>query len=199
MLPNHARLVCLGDVKQPQCPSQAGPPWLAGCPVWGGCGDYFRAEIFKVPSTNSRGARLALPEVFRSEVCQGFDYQAVCRVLLEHGCLAPDANRPFDCRPRLPGMGLASCYRITPALFALGCEATTVPQPGRRGRHGLWAARCGADAETISALKFSKFQAPIAGAPGWQGRPAGCDTCGLWPVPATPTPYRFFLHSMGKG
>jgi len=60
-----------------------------------------------------------LPEVFRSEVCQGFDYQAVCRVLLEHGCLAPDANRPFDCRPRLPGMGLASCYRITPALFAL--------------------------------------------------------------------------------
>ena len=29
------------------------------------------------------------------------------------------------------------------------------------------AARCGADAETISALKFSKFQAPIAGAPGW--------------------------------
>lgn len=60
-----------------------------------------------------------LPEVFRSEVCQGFDYQAVCRVLLEHGCLVPDANRPFDCRPRLPGMGLASCYRIPPALFAL--------------------------------------------------------------------------------
>lgn len=60
-----------------------------------------------------------LPEVFRSEVCQGFDYQAVCRVLLEHGCLVPDANRPFDCRPRLPGMGLASCYRIPSALFAL--------------------------------------------------------------------------------
>ncbi len=60
-----------------------------------------------------------LPEVFRAEVCQGFDYQAVCRVLLEHGCLVPDGNRPFDCRPRLPGMGLASCYRIPPALFAL--------------------------------------------------------------------------------
>lgn len=58
-------------------------------------------------------------EVFRSEVCQGFDYQAVCRVLLEHGCLIPEAGRPFDCKPRLPGMGNARCYRISPALFEL--------------------------------------------------------------------------------
>lgn len=60
-----------------------------------------------------------LPEVFRAEVCKGFDYQAVARVLLDHGCLAPDANRPFDCRPRLPGLGLTSCYRIPAAIFAL--------------------------------------------------------------------------------
>ena len=58
-------------------------------------------------------------EVFRSEVCQGFDYQAVCRVLLEHGCLIPEAGRPFDCKPRLPGMGNTRCYRISPALFEL--------------------------------------------------------------------------------
>jgi putative DNA primase/helicase len=58
-------------------------------------------------------------EVFRSEVCQGFDYQAVCRVLLEHQCLIPEAGRPFDCKPRLPGMGNARCYRIAPALFEL--------------------------------------------------------------------------------
>ncbi len=60
-----------------------------------------------------------LPEVFRAEVCQGFDYQAVCRVLLDHGCLAPDSGRPFDCRARLPGMGNAKCYRITPTIFDL--------------------------------------------------------------------------------
>lgn len=59
------------------------------------------------------------PEKFRSEICEGFDYQAVCRVLLEHGCLAPDKGRSFDCRVRLPGIGLASCYRITPAIFGL--------------------------------------------------------------------------------
>ena len=60
-----------------------------------------------------------LPEVFRAEVCRGFDYRAVCKVLLEHGCLLPDSNRPFDCRPRLPGLGLTSCYRIPAAIFAL--------------------------------------------------------------------------------
>ena len=60
-----------------------------------------------------------LPEVFRAEVCQGFDYQTVCKVLLKHKCLLPDSNRPFDCRPRLPGLGLTSCYRIPSAIFAL--------------------------------------------------------------------------------
>jgi putative DNA primase/helicase len=58
-------------------------------------------------------------ETFRSEVCQGLDYQAVCRVLLEHGCLIPDSGRSFDCRPRLPGVGHASCYRIPPKIFDL--------------------------------------------------------------------------------
>ncbi|CAG9932429.1 Toprim domain-containing protein [Candidatus Nitrotoga arctica] len=62
-----------------------------------------------------------LAETFRAEVCQGFDYQAVCRVLLDHGCLSPDKGRPFDCRPRLPGVGPATCYRITPAIFDLEC------------------------------------------------------------------------------
>ena len=60
-----------------------------------------------------------LAETFRSEICQGLDYQAVSRVLLEHGCLAPDKSRPFDCKARLPGIGSAYCYRITPAIFEL--------------------------------------------------------------------------------
>jgi putative DNA primase/helicase len=58
-------------------------------------------------------------ESFRAEVCQGFDYQTVCRVLLDRGCLKPDANRSFDTRARLPGTGLTWCYRIPPAIFDL--------------------------------------------------------------------------------
>jgi putative DNA primase/helicase len=60
-----------------------------------------------------------LAETFKAEVCQGFEYLAVCRVLLEHGCLVPDKGRPFDAKPRLPGLGLTRCYRIPPAIFAL--------------------------------------------------------------------------------
>ena len=60
-----------------------------------------------------------LAETFRAEVCQGFDYKAVCRVLVENGCLTPDSGRPFDCRPRLPGVGPATCYRVTPEIFNL--------------------------------------------------------------------------------
>lgn len=60
-----------------------------------------------------------LAETFRAEVCAGFDYQAVCRVLLDHGCLVPDKGRTFDAKPRLPGIGLARCYRIPPAIFGL--------------------------------------------------------------------------------
>ena len=60
-----------------------------------------------------------LAETLRGEVCQGFEYKAVASVLLNHGCLAPDKGRSFDCKPRLPGLGLSWCYRITPAIFEL--------------------------------------------------------------------------------
>lgn len=58
-----------------------------------------------------------LPETFKSEVCQGFDPAAVCRVLLEHGALVVGDRGHFDKRMRLPGVGNARCYHITPALM----------------------------------------------------------------------------------
>jgi len=60
-----------------------------------------------------------LREVFTNEVCAGFDPRAVAAVLLDHGCLVPDKGRRYDCKPRLPGIGLAWCYRIPPAIFEL--------------------------------------------------------------------------------
>jgi putative DNA primase/helicase len=59
-----------------------------------------------------------LPEVFRSEVCNGFDYQAVARVLRDHECLLADKGR-FDCSARLPGLGPSKAYRIPPKIFEL--------------------------------------------------------------------------------
>ena len=60
-----------------------------------------------------------LAETFRAEVCQGFDYKAVCKVLLDHGCLMPDKSRSFDTRVTIPGIGKSWCYRIPPAIFEL--------------------------------------------------------------------------------
>lgn len=59
-----------------------------------------------------------LPEVFRAELCQGFDVEAVCRVLLAHDCLVAEGGR-HTVSARLPGMGNARCYRIPPAIFAV--------------------------------------------------------------------------------
>lgn len=60
-----------------------------------------------------------LSEVFKSELCQGFDPHAVARVLVAHECLIPDKGRAFDCKPRLPGMGSTRCYRIPARIFDL--------------------------------------------------------------------------------
>lgn len=62
-----------------------------------------------------------LPECFRTEICSGFDYKAVARVLVDSGCLKVDKGRAFDAKHRLPGMGKnpVSCYVITPEIFAL--------------------------------------------------------------------------------
>ncbi len=58
-----------------------------------------------------------LTETFRAEVCAGFDPKAVLRILRDRGDLVPDKGRPFDCRARLPGLGLTTCYRIKSTIF----------------------------------------------------------------------------------
>lgn len=56
-------------------------------------------------------------ESFRGEVCAGFDYRSVLRVLREREHLVPDKGRPFDCKPRLPGMGPTVCYRVSSSIL----------------------------------------------------------------------------------
>ena len=60
-----------------------------------------------------------LAEPFQSEVCQGFDHKAVARVLQEHGCLIVKEPGRYSIKTKLPGIGPARCYCITPALFGL--------------------------------------------------------------------------------
>lgn len=62
------------------------------------------------------------PEVFEAEACDGFDKHAVLRVLRAAGHLVPDKGRPFDCKPRLPGLGPTRCYRIKASIFEGNAE-----------------------------------------------------------------------------
>ena len=57
-----------------------------------------------------------LPEVFRSEICRGFDDKAVARLLADHGYLVME-GKSYTRKERLPGMGNARCYRIAPNLL----------------------------------------------------------------------------------
>ena len=60
-----------------------------------------------------------LAETFKTEVCQGFDHQAVSRVLQEHGCLIVKEPGRYSIKTKLPGIGPARCYLIPPAIFEL--------------------------------------------------------------------------------
>jgi putative DNA primase/helicase len=101
--------------------------------------DWARADDDHAPRTLSRaGFRKAakdvtgsieswdffiLPETFRREVCDGFDYRAVLRVLRDKGHLQTDKGRAFDRTVRLPGLGRAVVYHILPSIFEGDDEA----------------------------------------------------------------------------
>ena len=95
--------------------------WLAHAQAWVHPTDHQREFGERMPADlgeNITFEYFVLPEAFKAELCNGFDAQTVARVLLDHGCLTVDQDR-LTVKPRLPGIGHARCYHITPALFAL--------------------------------------------------------------------------------
>ena len=76
----------------------------------------------RMPATEGELATVeyfVLPEVFKGELCQGFDPQAVARLLLERECLVRKEADRFTVKERLPGMGPTWCYRIPARIFEL--------------------------------------------------------------------------------
>lgn len=61
-----------------------------------------------------------LPEVFRGEVCRGFDHETVCKVLAEHECLVSGSEPGrYAKKVKLPGIGQSRCYHIPAKIFEL--------------------------------------------------------------------------------
>ncbi len=85
-------------------------------------GDHFSEYGDKMPATLGENVSVeyfVLSEVFKSEMCQGFDPHAVARILVEHECLIVKEVGRYNVTERLPGLGLARCYRIAPRIFEL--------------------------------------------------------------------------------
>ncbi len=75
-------------------------------PIWDEAGKRIQDTEFYV-----------LPEVFKAEVCKGFDPKTVAKLLADKGYLQMD-GRQFTRKERLPGMGNIRCYRINSKLMA---------------------------------------------------------------------------------
>ncbi len=56
-------------------------------------------------------------ETFRQEVCAGYDYRTVCRLLSDRGVLVTD-DKGFTRTERLPSGERARCFRITSRVFS---------------------------------------------------------------------------------
>jgi len=62
-----------------------------------------------------------LPEVFRKEVCKGYDYRAVIRLLINKKYARNESGR-LDAKVSIPGFGRPRVYHILPELFDDGAE-----------------------------------------------------------------------------
>lgn len=63
-----------------------------------------------------------LPEVFRNEICKGFNPKTVTRLLIERGLLVPEGTgdkASATRKERLPGLGLVRCYRFKPGIVGI--------------------------------------------------------------------------------
>jgi hypothetical protein len=73
-----------------------------------------------------------LPQVFRSDLCKGFEQKTVTKVLKEKGILQPGTDGKMSKLKRLPGMGNTRCYVISgKALFEE--NSVIIPQAERAG------------------------------------------------------------------
>jgi putative DNA primase/helicase len=68
-------------------------------------------------TNNGNREYLVLPEVFKREVCSGFDCKAATRILRTCGWLLPGSDKKATQKPRIPGIGTPRVYVFGPDVF----------------------------------------------------------------------------------
>ncbi|WP_153134749.1 DUF927 domain-containing protein [Paraburkholderia agricolaris] len=76
-------------------------------------------EMSVADANDSETEYWVLTEVFRNEVCKGFDYKLIERLLLEREVLRPRADGHATRRERVPTIGHVQVYRVMPSIHSL--------------------------------------------------------------------------------
>ena len=58
------------------------------------------------------------PEVFKTEICKGFDHRAVARLLIERGFMKGGEGRNLQAKIRLPGEGSRRVFHVLPTTWS---------------------------------------------------------------------------------
>ena len=77
---------------------------------------------FKRPVSEDNGASMefyVLPEVFKRDMCKGFDYRDVAKVLKGHGFIKTNEEKQkrLTFQTNLPTLGKTRCFLILPSIF----------------------------------------------------------------------------------
>jgi putative DNA primase/helicase len=82
--------------------------------------DHMREYGERISAADNEHAQveyIVLREVFRRELCQGYDADSVAGLLKKRGHLVHERDR-LTAKQRLPGIGTAACYQIKPSVFS---------------------------------------------------------------------------------
>jgi putative DNA primase/helicase len=60
---------------------------------------------------------MILPEVYKNELCKGFDQRMVTRVLLNFGWIIPASDGKVSHKPRIRGVGTPRLYYFTNRIW----------------------------------------------------------------------------------
>jgi hypothetical protein len=75
-----------------------------------------RAGFYRI-GKNSNREYLVLTEIYKQEICQGFDSKFVTKILLEKGWLEMASDGKSTQKPRVPGIGTPRCYVFTERMW----------------------------------------------------------------------------------
>lgn len=75
-----------------------------------------RAGFFRI-DVNDMREYYVLSEVFRKEICKGFDLRMVVKVLRHYGWIKPGRDNKSSQKPRVRGIGTPRCYVFTENIW----------------------------------------------------------------------------------